>query len=88
MTDKKTKKQKTKKQNKKTSLDNLKMEDDKQIVIINNIQPPAQEPLELRTISLYGDITEQKGSTNKHVHFNPRWSGIRYVFNFGCDGIG
>ena len=61
MTDKKTKKQKTKKQNKKTSLDNLKMEDDKQIVIINNIQPPAQEPLELRTISLYGDITEQNG---------------------------
>ena len=38
------------------------MEDDKQIVIINNIQPPAQEPLELRTISLYGDITEQKGA--------------------------
>tara|TARA_Y100001938_G_scaffold149065_1_gene234664 strand:- start:1392 stop:2090 length:699 start_codon:yes stop_codon:yes gene_type:complete len=62
MTDKKTKKQKTKKQNKKPSLDNLKMEDDKQIVIINNIQPPAQEPLELRTISLYGDITEQKGA--------------------------
>ena len=38
------------------------LEDDKQVVIINNIQPPGPEPLELRTISLYGDITEQKGA--------------------------
>ena len=36
--------------------------DDKQIVIINNIQPPDSEMPELRTMSLYGDITEQKGS--------------------------
>jgi ATP-dependent Clp protease protease subunit len=36
--------------------------DDNQIVIVNNIQaPPAQES-ELRTINLYGDITEQKGA--------------------------
>lgn len=36
--------------------------DDKQIVIINNIQPPVSEVEELRTINLYGDITERKGS--------------------------
>ena len=36
--------------------------DDKQIVIINNIQTPDSEMPELRTMSLYGDITEQKGS--------------------------
>ena len=37
--------------------------DDKQIVIVNNIQPPPapQEP-ELRTINLYGDISERKGA--------------------------
>lgn len=36
--------------------------EDNQIVIVNNIQtPPAQEN-ELRTINLYGDITEQKGA--------------------------
>tara|TARA_Y100001937_G_scaffold127043_1_gene197969 strand:- start:731 stop:1396 length:666 start_codon:yes stop_codon:yes gene_type:complete len=35
---------------------------EEQIVIINNIQPPVPETHELRTISLYGDITEQKGS--------------------------
>ena len=38
-------------------------EDDKQIVIINNIQAPSPSPeSELRTINLYGDITEQKGA--------------------------
>ncbi len=38
-------------------------QDDKQIVIVNNIQPPPlpQEP-ELRTINLYGDISERKGA--------------------------
>ena len=38
-------------------------QDDKQIVIVNNIQPPPSpaEP-ELRTINLYGDISEQKGA--------------------------
>ncbi len=36
--------------------------DEKQIVIVNNIQAPANPEPELRTISLYGDITEQKGS--------------------------
>lgn len=34
---------------------------DKQIVIVNNIQPPSAGPeAELRTINLYGDISEQK----------------------------
>ncbi len=36
--------------------------DEKQIVIVNNIQAPANPEPELRTINLYGDITEQKGS--------------------------
>ena len=53
--DKKTKKQKNKEKKKSTSEDN-------QIVIINNIQPPAPTEPELRTINLYGDITEQKGA--------------------------
>lgn len=52
---KKQKKEKTKKQ------DILKNED-KQIVIVNNIQPPVSSEPELRTINLYGDITEQKGA--------------------------
>lgn len=59
MTDKKkTKKKKDKKQS--DSLSNS--FDDKQIVIVNNIQPPQDDHGELRTISLYGDITERKGS--------------------------
>ena len=34
---------------------------DKQIVIVNNIQSPSSSPeTELRTINLYGDISEQK----------------------------
>ncbi len=37
-------------------------QDDKQIVIVNNIQPPAASEPELRTINLYGDISEQKGA--------------------------
>lgn len=52
-------KTKTKKSKKEKS---TKDQDDKQIVIINNIQPPSQDHLELRTINLYGDITEQKGA--------------------------
>ena len=36
-------------------------EQDKQIVIVNNIQQPVPEN-ELRTLSLYGDITEKKAS--------------------------
>lgn len=39
-----------------------KKEEENQIVIINNIQQPANPEPELRTINLYGDITEQKGS--------------------------
>ena len=62
MTTKKTKKQKKNKNNEKQLKTAEMLEDDKQIVIINNIQPPGPEPLELRTISLYGDITEQKGA--------------------------
>ena len=34
---------------------------EKQIVVINNIQPSSSEN-DLRTISLYGDITEKKGA--------------------------
>ena len=42
--------------------DNLKL-DDNQIVIINNMQPPMSDPGDdLRTIALYGDLTEKKGS--------------------------
>lgn len=37
-------------------------QDEKQVVIINNIQPPAPSEPELRTINLYGDISEQKGA--------------------------
>ena len=37
-------------------------QDDKQIVIVNNIQAPTTAEPELRTINLYGDITEQKGA--------------------------
>jgi len=58
------KKQKKKKKESKDSLDLKSIEhDDKQIVIVNNIQPPPtpQEP-ELRTINLYGDISEKKGA--------------------------
>lgn len=36
--------------------------DDNQIVIVNNIQLPQHSDQELRTINLYGDITEQKGA--------------------------
>lgn len=50
---------KSKKKNKKEET----KEDDKQIVIINNIQPPLPSPEpELRTINLYGDISERKGA--------------------------
>ena len=50
-----------KKKNKKKKEIDLK-EDDKQIVIVNNIQAPTNPEPELRTINLYGDITEQKGA--------------------------
>lgn len=45
------------KKNKKT-----KEVDEKQIVIINNVQMPHNQDHELRTINLYGDISEQKGA--------------------------
>ena len=48
---------KKKKKNKEDSTN-----DDKQVVIINNIQPPAPSDQELRTINLYGDISERKGA--------------------------
>ncbi len=44
---------------------NKKQEDkqeDKQIIIVNNIQVPSNSDNELRTINLYGDISEQKGA--------------------------
>ena len=50
-----------KKQDKKKKEKNL-FEDEKQIVVINNIQAPQDQTPELRTISLYGDISERKGS--------------------------
>ena len=65
MTDKKTKKKTKKKESKilpKIAFDDIRHTDDKQIVIINNIQPPVDYTPELRTISLYGDISEQKGA--------------------------
>ncbi len=37
-------------------------QEDKQVVIINNIQPPAPAEPELRTINLYGDISEKRGA--------------------------
>lgn len=37
-------------------------EKENQIVIVNNIQSPQQPENELRTISLYGDITEKRGA--------------------------
>ena len=48
-----------KKKNKKNKKQEV---EEKQIVIINNIQPPSHSDLELRTINLYGDITEQKAA--------------------------
>ena len=66
---------KTKKKNQKEELEDLLDEktvldtedagapsdEGKQIVIINNIQPPSQDEAPLRAINLYGDITEEKG---------------------------
>tara|TARA_E500000331_G_C17253601_1_gene712209 strand:- start:1986 stop:2675 length:690 start_codon:yes stop_codon:yes gene_type:complete len=37
-------------------------DEDQRIVIVNNIQSPSQPEPELRTINLYGDITEKKAS--------------------------
>ena len=37
-------------------------QEEKQVVIINNIQAPTPSEPELRTINLYGDISEQKGA--------------------------
>lgn len=53
-----------KKKNKKTKKqkEEILLDEEKQIVIVNNIQPPARVEPELRTINLYGDITEQKGA--------------------------
>jgi ATP-dependent Clp protease, protease subunit len=61
------KKKKKDKKEKIDLLEGLSMEaheqDDKQIVIVNNIQQPSHPPEpELRTINLYGDISEQKGA--------------------------
>jgi ATP-dependent Clp protease protease subunit len=66
--DKKGKKDKSKKDKKPKTLDliqaspNIQHTEDKQIVIINNIPSPMDAPPELRTINLYGDITERRGS--------------------------
>lgn len=60
-------KKKKKKKEKHDLAEGLTMEtmeqDDKQIVIVNNIQQPLPQPEpELRTINLYGDISERKGA--------------------------
>ena len=55
------KKKKNKHKEKKKTSESL-VDEDKNIVIINNIQPPANPEPELRTINLYGDISEQKGA--------------------------
>ena len=52
-------KKKTKKKQKK---EDILTDEDKQIVVVNNIQMPAAPENELRTINLYGDISEQKGA--------------------------
>ena len=39
-----------------------KNKEENKIVIVNNIQPSPTNEKELRTINLYGDITEQKGA--------------------------
>jgi len=54
--------QKKKKQKDKKKSSDILPEEEKSIVIINNIQPPASPDPELRTINLYGDISEQKGA--------------------------
>lgn len=51
-----------KKKKKKKDVQDQPSNDDKQFVIINNIQPPSPSESELRTINLYGDISEQKGA--------------------------
>jgi len=51
-----------KKKKKKKKLQEELVSEDKQVVIINNIQPPAHAEPELRTINLYGDISELKGA--------------------------
>tara|TARA_Y100000114_G_C11755094_1_gene326429 strand:- start:1666 stop:2430 length:765 start_codon:yes stop_codon:yes gene_type:complete len=56
-------KRKTKRKTKKTEDQKEKNPiNDQQIVIVNNIQQPLPSDTELRTINLYGDITERKGS--------------------------
>ena len=57
------KKQKQKSKDKKKKSEEEQVLDDNQIVIINNIQPPAfPADKELRTINLYGDINERVGA--------------------------
>ena len=51
-----------KKKKKKQETDPATNQEEKQIVIINNIQTPAMSEPELRTINLYGDISERKGA--------------------------
>tara|TARA_B100000212_G_scaffold338384_1_gene314821 strand:- start:376 stop:1077 length:702 start_codon:yes stop_codon:yes gene_type:complete len=53
---------KKKKKDKSLAVQDPQTQDDKQIVIINNIQAPQQIEPELRTINLYGDISERKGA--------------------------
>ncbi len=50
----------TPKKNKKK--EKKKSEEEKRIVIINNVQMPAAADADLRTLNLYGDITEKRGA--------------------------
>jgi len=53
---------KRKKENKEKNQKLAPLQEEKQVVIVNNIQLPQNPEPELRTINLYGDITESKGA--------------------------
>ena len=53
---------KNKKKDKKAKEAPKSVKDEKSIVIVNNIQSPSPPESELRTLTLYGDINEQKGA--------------------------
>ena len=51
---------KKKKNKEKKQKEILPQEEEKQIIVVNNIQLPIDKDQDLRTITLYGDISEQK----------------------------
>ena len=76
---KKSEKVKEKELDPKTLTDDIAPVDDNQIVIINNIEQPSGESTLLRSVTLYGDLTEEKGSDivqslmflKEHAHPSP-----------------